>query len=335
MRLFTNHKRSKRITALVLGSGGARGWAHLGVIRAMEEAGIAIDCVAGTSMGALVGAALATNCHRALESMAVNLQWTEILFYFSDLSFSRSGLIDGRKMLDFIGKHIESVNIEDLPIPYRAVATDIEAGKEVLLGEGDLLKAVRSSISIPGIFTPERRDGRWMVDGGLVNPVPVSVARTMGADMIVAVDVNQGSDVKIGNSGEEDSPSLNRNNRGDDSSRGSSMRSRLQEKMAKIDLGALKSSLPWLKKDSSAPHIFDILGNSIRIMEAQIATSMLKNDPPDILIEPDVADIGFMEFDRARKAIEAGYIAATKALKRFDPHCSTTRRKRRKQHRST
>jgi len=318
MQNYFRRKRASRKIGLVLGSGGARGWAHLGVIRALEEAGFEVDCIAGTSIGALVGAALATDCHRALESMALNLQWNEIIYYFSDLSFSRSGLVDGRKMLDFIGKHIQSVCIEDLPVPYCAVATDIETGKEVVLEKGDLLEAVRASISVPGIFTPVKRGGRILVDGGLVNPVPVSVVRAMGAKFIVAVDVNQGNNVTMRQTSDKAlSPESRPKDAERDEEERTSVFSRLQETMAKLDLGTLKSSFPWLRKDSSAPHLFDVLGNAIRILEAQVAASMLKADPPDLIIQPDVADIGFMEFNRAPTTIQAGYEAAREALKQM------------------
>jgi NTE family protein len=174
---------------LALGSGSARGLAHIGVLRAIEEAGIEIDVIAGTSMGALIGAIFAAGKLDGLATRFLDFDWKGIISLL-DPVFPRSGLIDGQKIADLVRAHVSAASIEDLPIPFRAVATCIMSGEEVVCGAGDLIEAVRASISVPGIFTPMRSNGRILVDGGLVNPVPVSVVRAMGADLVIAVDLN-------------------------------------------------------------------------------------------------------------------------------------------------
>ena len=141
---------------LALGSGSARGWAHIGVIKALTEAGIRVDCIAGASIGALVGAVHASGKIDALEDIVLRLDWKQIAS-FLDVVFPKSGLIDGNKIADFVRAHVAPGNIEDLPLPFRAVSTDLETGSEVVIQEGDIIEAVRASISVPGIFTPVKK----------------------------------------------------------------------------------------------------------------------------------------------------------------------------------
>ena len=180
---------SPKKIGLALGSGSARGWAHIGVIRALAEAGIRIDCVAGTSIGALVAAVYASGNIDSLEEVVLQIDWKQIA-YSLDVVFPKSGLIDGKKVAAFIRSQVKQINIEDLPLPFRAVSTDLATGSEVVIKQGDIIEAVRASISVPGIFTPVKKGGTILVDGGLVNPVPVSVVREMGADFVIAVDLN-------------------------------------------------------------------------------------------------------------------------------------------------
>lgn len=168
-----------RATGLALGSGSARGWAHIGVIRALAEAGIRVDCIAGASIGAVVGAVFASGNIDALEDVVLQLDWRQITYFF-DVILPKSGLIDGKKISTFIRNHVKGINIEELSIPFCAISTDLATGDEVAIRDGDIIEAVRASISVPGIFTPVKKNGAILVDGGLVNPVPVSVAREMG-----------------------------------------------------------------------------------------------------------------------------------------------------------
>lgn len=174
---------------LVLGSGGARGWAHIGVIRALTEANIPITYVAGSSIGALVGAIYTAGELDDLEELVRSLDWRTVISYF-DVVFPRSGLLDGNRVYELLSDHLRDMKIEDAEIKFCCVATDLLAGKEVRLQSGAMVDAVRSSISIPGVFTPFQRGDCFLGDGGIVNPVPVDVVKDMGADIIVAVNLN-------------------------------------------------------------------------------------------------------------------------------------------------
>ena len=163
--------KNKRVppgkVGLALGSGSARGWAHIGVIKALAEAGVHVDYVAGASIGAVVGAVYASGKINSLEEVVLQLDWKKIVYFF-DVVFPKSGLIDGNKVADFIRGHVGEGNIEDLPLPFCAVSTDLATGKEIVIKEGDIIEAVRASISVPGIFTPVKKDDMTLVDGGMV-----------------------------------------------------------------------------------------------------------------------------------------------------------------------
>jgi len=176
------------LIGLALGGGSARGWAHIGVIRALAEAGIEPDLVCGTSIGALVGAAYVGGELDRMETWVRSLRLQTVVS-FLDFSLG-SGLIKGDKLIEFFREHFVDRDIRELARPFGAVATDLRRGREVWLREGRVTDAVRASIALPGLFTPALRDGSWLVDGGLVNPVPVSLCRAMGADLVIAVDLN-------------------------------------------------------------------------------------------------------------------------------------------------
>jgi NTE family protein len=181
--------RKPRI-GLALGSGSARGWAHIGAIHALEERGIKADIVCGASIGALVGAAYASGQLDRLEQWVTGLAWTKVV-RLMDLTW-KGGLIRGARLFTLFGTIFEERNIEDLPIPYGAIATELYSGREVWLRHGKVLEAVRASCAMPGLFTPVVRDNVVLVDGGLVNPVPVSMCRALGADLVIAVDLSWG-----------------------------------------------------------------------------------------------------------------------------------------------
>lgn len=293
---------------LALGSGSARGWAHIGVIRALAEAGIRVDCVAGTSIGALVGVVYASGKIDTLEGVALQLDWRQIVS-FLDVVFPKSGLIDGKKVADFIRNHVQEKNIEELPIPFHAVSTDLTTGKEVVIKEGDIIEAVRASISVPGILTPVRKNGVILADGGLVNPLPVSVAKEMGAVFIIAVDLNH--DI-VGKKGITKTSILNSSvlapgtRTGQSLIKGSKILDALNKRVGTLDLRAFSQIRQWMSKDS-LPSIFEVLMSSINIMERQITVTRLKTDPPDLLIQPNLGHIRFLEFNRAQEAIAEGY----------------------------
>lgn len=294
----------KRV-GLALGSGGARGWAHIGVIKALRDAGVGVSCVAGASMGSLVGSALAADRLDLLESSARRLDWRQALYNFLEMSFPRSGLIDGAKVVEFIREHVTQRTVQELPMPYAAVATDVQTGNEVVIREGDLIEAIRASISIPGIFTPVLRNKIELVDGGLVNPVPVNVVRSLGADFVIAVDVNYGAmgtgSRPVRAAGTDGKPP-----------RAQRFLSEIRRKLESLDNPFREQARQWFAR-ASRPSMFDVLGNSIVIMQSQITETRLKLEPPDLLIQPG-GDVGYMEFHRAAEAIGRGYAAASEAI---------------------
>jgi NTE family protein len=286
--------------------------AHIGVLRALEKAGIRPDFVAGTSIGALVGGVYAAGKLDELEEIALGLDWKKAAGYFLEVSLPRSGLIEGTKVTDFLSEIVGSAKIGALPVRYASVAADVMTGNEVVISDGDLVSAIRASISVPGIFTPARRNGCFLVDGGLVNPVPVSVCRDMGADLVIAVDLNNGR-VKEGGKGIVPAAPLpdgrsRRNGMG-----GGEIFAWLEKKTSGFDGTFLGPVKEWMSRDP-APGIFDVLGNSLRIMEEQIAAARLEIDRPDLLIRPDVGNVRFLEFHLAGDMISEGCRAGEEAL---------------------
>jgi NTE family protein len=309
IRGWIKRKRNiRKKIGLALGSGSARGWAHIGAIRALNDAGIQVDYVAGTSIGALVGAVYASGNIDDLEEVVLKLDWKQIA-YFLDVVFPKSGLIDGNKVADFIRTHVEEINIEELPLPFSAISTNLATGSEVVIQKGDIIEAVRASISVPGIFTPVRKNGTILVDGGLVNPVPVSVVRKMGADFVIAIDLNHDIVGKKGISKTSD-PNSTASALGAGMGRSLIKRSKILDGINKRfetgALPALKQIKQWRSRDP-LPNIFEVLMSSINIMETQITAAKLKTDPPDLLIRPNLGHLTMLEFHRAQEAIAEGY----------------------------
>jgi len=297
---------------IALGSGGARGMAHIGVLRALEDGGIKPDIVAGTSIGALVGGVYAAGKLDELTDIVLGLDWKKAARYFMEVNFPRSGLMEGARVVEILSEIVGEREITDLPMIFRAVATDIMSGCEEVIGDGGLVEAIRASISVPGIFTPARRNDAYLVDGGLVNPVPVSVCRAMGADVVIAVDLNNGrvSDEKNGAAPTEKNHQKLRRIAGVDATE---LFAWLERKTSDFDVGFLEHVKHWMIRDP-VPGIFDVLGSSLRIMEEQIAGTRLKIDLPDLLIRPAVGHIGFIEFHLADEMIAEGCRAAKEAL---------------------
>ena len=273
---------------LALGGGSARGWAHIGVIRALEEAGIHPDIVAGTSIGALVGAAYAAGELDHFEQWALQLEVTDVLG-FMDVSLS-GGLFKGERLMDFFRHRFVDRPIEELPMPFAAVATALHNGAEIWLRSGSVLNAVRASFALPGLFSPVLCDGTVLVDGGLVNPVPVSLARAMEADVVIAVDL--ASDI------------LGRHLRSHPAGVGPPgvlgvVRRKVQEKLGiEKPLNAVE--------EPTMPSIAEVLASSLNIMQVRIARSRLAGDPPDVIVAPRLAHLRLLDFHRAKEAIEEG-----------------------------
>jgi NTE family protein len=295
----TRTRRGGRI-GLALGSGAARGWGHIGVLRTLAAAGIEPDIVCGTSIGALVGAAYVDGDLDRLEDWVRSLTMQTVVS-FLDVSLD-GGLIKGEKLIEFFRDHFVDRDIRELPRPYGAVATDLESGREIWLREGPVSDAVRASIALPGLFTPFRQEGRWLVDGGLVNPVPVSLCRAMGADWVIAVDANSdlvGRHLKAKAARTRKAPEAE--------SLTGNVVARLQSGMTQLGL----SSGP--NKDKPPP-MLDVLASSINIMQVLITRSRLAGEPADVLIAPPLGHLGVMEFYRADTAIETGRRTAEAAL---------------------
>ncbi len=288
---------------LALGSGSARGWSHIGVIHALAEQGIKPDIITGCSIGALVGAAYAKGDLDPLEEWVRQLRWKEIVDLM-DISFMGGGFLKGDNLMQFFMEKTNDIKIEDLDIPYGAVTTDLDTGREIWIQNGSLLDAVRSSIALPGLFTPVKRDGRWHVDGGLVNPVPVSLCRAMGAEIVIAVNLN--GDV-VGKHRRERDKEIEV--------------ARKKESKAEVELwdrfvNQFKNSVQskkedWLKElfgsSKDMPGMFEVLAGSINIMQDRITRSRMAGDPAEVMLAPRLAHISMLEFDRADEVIDEGY----------------------------
>ena len=179
-----------RMIGVALGSGGARGLAHVGVLSRLRELGVPIHCVAGTSIGSIVGTVYATGRLDTLHELATQLDWRHAARLFLEVNLPRSGLLSGKNIMSLLKDIIPARQFSDLPLPLRIVATDLLCEKEVVFSSGNLFDAIRASIAIPGIFTPPRLRGRNLIDGGLVNPLPFSAFRSIGADTVIAGDIN-------------------------------------------------------------------------------------------------------------------------------------------------
>lgn len=283
---------------LALGSGSARGWAHIGVIRALADAGYVPDVVAGCSIGAFVGAAYADGDLDQLEQWVAGLAWKEVLGLL-DVSFS-GGLIKGEKLVEFFQRHFVDHDFSRLPMPFACVATDLATGREIWLREGSVASAVRASIAVPGLFTPVVRDDRLLVDGGLVNPVPVSLCRAMGADIVIAVDL--GSDRMGGSLRHKPDRAVPADDAADGDEPGWATRLR------KV------FSRPRLSNGELLPSMAGVLSTSIHIMQMRIARSRLAGEPADVLLAPRLGHLALMDYHRGVEAIAEGRAAVIRML---------------------
>jgi len=276
---------------LALGSGSARGWAHIGVIRALEQAGIRPHFVCGTSIGALVGAAYAAGELDRLEQWVLGLRISDVAA-FVDVSL-RSGLLKGERLMDFFRRSFADRPIEELAMPFAAVATSLHTGAELWLRRGSTLDAVRASIAVPGLFAPVLCEGSVLVDGGLVNPVPISLARAMGADVLIAVDL--ASDILGRHLRTDPPPEAPAGAVGD------------WIRKLRDNLGVLIPAR--LPDEPRMPSLLDVLASSIDIMQVRIARSRMAGEPPDLIIAPRLAHVHLLDFHRAKEAFEEGHRA--------------------------
>jgi len=275
-----NTKHKPRI-GLALGGGAVRGWAHIGVIRALEAAGIHPDLVCGTSIGALVGAAYAAGEIDRFEQWVLGMGIKEV-FSLLDVRLN-GGVLKGEKLMEFYRNNFVDKPIEELTIPFGAVATSLHNGAEVWLRKGSTVEAIRASIALPGLLSPVLREEQILVDGGLVNPVPVSLARAMGADIVIAVDLN--SDI-LGRYLRDDTPPASTCQAGE-------WMRKLQDNLSSLVPGQA-SDAPQL------PSMLDVVTSSINIMQVRITRSRMAGDPPDVTVSPQLSHLGLLEFHRAQ-----------------------------------
>ncbi len=279
---------------LALGSGGARGWSHIGVIRALEERGIYADVVAGTSMGALVGAAYVGGQLDVLEGWARSIT-ARRLATMIDVNLTSGGLVEAKQVVKFFNRLDMPTLIEDQKIPYMAIATDMRTGREVWLQKGPIVEAMRASISLPGIISPVHHNDRWLLDGGLTNPLPVSACRAMGADVIIAVNPEA---KKYSVMWQPPKPVVNESWEAVKSALSLPMRSAFNMFNNGTD--------PDRKPPKRPPNYFDVVSTSIDVMVDQVRRSRLIADPPHVLLEVNLANMTVLDLNRAAEAIEAG-----------------------------
>ncbi len=283
-----DQKRLK--VGIALGTGAARGFAHIGVLKALQQEGIPIDFISGTSMGALIGGCFAAGLPiEEMERLARAVDAKKLRSYFSP-SFTRHGIAHGRNIEDFLRDILGDITFEELKIPLSVMCTDLMTGKEIVLNSGPVVPALRASISLPVIFTPVRHNGFLLVDGGLVDPLPASAVAQMGADVIIAVDVTRNIEKSI--------------------------------LMAKRPLRYEKarSFFSWWKKgkpkDESewTPGMFQVLLQTIKVMEAKLTELQLAEEKVDILLKPALDHILFLDFKKAHELILLGEESVRQAL---------------------
>ncbi|MEI2264295.1 patatin-like phospholipase RssA [Erwinia sp. CGal63] len=287
---------------LALGSGAAKGWAHIGVIEALERAGIRIDVVAGCSVGALVGAAYASRRLHLLANWVQGFSYWDVL-RLMDLSWRRGGLLRGERVFNHVRRLLPHTHIEECAMPFGAVATNLSTGRELWLTQGDLHQAIRASCSMPGLLSPVDWNGYWLVDGAVVNPVPVSLTRALGADIVIAVDLQHDAHLMQQNLLSVTPQSVRLPAEAD------GWRGRLRQKLS----GA------GIRKTKQTPGAMEIMTTSIQVLENRIKLTRMAGDPPDVLIQPFCPQISTLDFHRAEEAIGAGRLAVEKKMDELLP----------------
>ena len=311
---------------LALGGGVARGWAHIGVLRTLAAAGIVPDIVVGTSIGSVVGGCYVANELDELEDFARSLTRRKLLGYL-DFNFAGSGLITGQRLNDRLDAKLRGINIEQLPRRFVAVATEIGTGQEIWLSRGSLVDAMRASYALPGIFRPVEVNGRWLFDGALVNPIPVSVARAMGARYIIAVNINadlsgRGSMAPIVSDFRESTTTAPAAvsagvNPAEDASNVLSRNGRALKKMLQRQL---------FGPSDNGPGISTVMTEAFNIVQDRISRSRLAGDPPDAVISPRVGDLSLFDFHRADEMIARGENATKRVLDEIQREIELMRR---------
>ncbi|HEX5868667.1 MAG TPA: patatin-like phospholipase family protein [Beijerinckiaceae bacterium] len=293
--------RRKLKIGLALGAGAARGWSHIGVMRVLEREGIIPDVIAGCSIGAVVGGCYAASRLDELEAFALSLTKRRVMGLL-DFHISGSGLIGGDRLKRLLERDLSDMRVEALPLRFATVATELGTGHEIWLTRGALIDMMRASYALPGVFDPVKLGGRWLMDGALVNPIPVTVARALGADLVICVNLN--GDIRI---------------------RGTVIQSHGADEETEIVEAALEEPRRWgffgPRRDAAAsrrpgdgPGIANVMMDAFNITQDRISRSRLAGDPPDVMICPKLSPVGLFEFHRAGDCIELGREATERAL---------------------
>lgn len=285
---------------LALGSGASRGWSHIGIIKALLREGIEPDIVCGTSVGAMIGASYLTGSLAKLENWVLDSTRTDVRKFFN-VKLGKSGFVDSERLSRFLYQYVagQGIQIESLSKPFTAISTDLGSGREVWLQEGELAGAVTASMALPGLFPAIRHEHRWLVDGGLVNPVPVSACRALGAEVVIAVNLN--SDV------------IDRRNRKKSGPAPDAKKGVLQN-LKQTTLEYSSSIFSDNDKQDGPPGLFASITSSINIVQDRITRSRMAGEPAEVVLSPLLAHIGMLEFHRAAEAIEEGERCVQNAL---------------------
>jgi NTE family protein len=306
----SEERRRDPVIGLALGGGAARGWAHIGIMQVLEAAGIRPSIVVGTSIGAVVGGCWAGGKLGELDTFARSLTKHSV-FRMMDFSLRGSGLISGGRLKRALDENFGDLDITDLPVRFAAIATELGSGHEIWLTRGRLVEAMRASYALPGVFVPVKVAGRWLIDGALVNPVPVSAARALGADLVIGVNLHAdvfGRSAVIHNHGEVSLDPLT-----------TELREPGRRKVIDQVRGAAQRVLPFQRgaeapREEAPPGIGTVMMDAFNIVQDRIARSRLAGDPPDVTISPKLGRIGLSDFHRAAEAIAHGRTAAERSL---------------------
>lgn len=296
-------KQSPKGIGLALGGGMARGFCHIGVLKTLNKHGIYPSIVAGTSIGALVGGSYLTGKLDELEDWALSLNRFRVFSYL-DFRIRSAGLIGGNKLEKILDEHFDGIDIESLPQPFIAIAADLITGHEIWLRKGALKEAMKASFALPGVFPPVKRNHRNLVDGALVNPVPVSVCQAMGARLTIAVDLHADIIGKAAKPGMQYQTVA-----GFDVYNDQDVPKEAQKRF--FGSGFAKR---LFRREEDNPSLFGVMVSALNIIQDRITRSRLAGDPPDIHIKPHIGHIGMLEFERAEELIRLGEEAAERAM---------------------
>ncbi len=304
-------RKARPKIGLALGAGVARGWAHIGALQELTEMGVVPDVIVGSSIGAVVGGCFAAGRLPALEDFARSLTKRSV-FNLIDFSFSGAGLMGGDRLRQRLEAALGAQRIEDLPVRFVAVATELRTGHEIWLKQGPIVEALRASYALPGIFEPVRIGGRWLFDGAIVNPVPVNVARAFGADCVIALSIG-----------------------GDVVSNGATIHDLLPDDDLPVVSPPMSPAAArrrgwwphraWSTDGSDAPGLAAVMVNTINITQDRIMRSRLAGDPPDLMVTLKTSKIGLFEFHRAAELIAIGRAAVRRSRDEIQEHLEMAR----------